>query len=73
MNYFFTLFCLVGLLLSGISEAKDSAKEPLKKRELLITGCARSGTTYVACVLQKCGLDVGNISAINPMGLSLGL
>ena len=30
------------------------------ERLLLVTGCARSGTGYIAKVLQKCGLDVGH-------------
>lgn len=37
-----------------------SAKVERQPRELLIVGCARSGTAYIAQVLQKCGLDVGH-------------
>ena len=34
------------------------ADEP--QRLFLITGCARSGTTFMARVLNRCGLDVGH-------------
>lgn len=31
-----------------------------KRREILITGCARSGTTYITKVLKQCGYRVGH-------------
>lgn len=37
---------------------KYKKKRSTRKYSLCITGCARSGTTYIVSVLQKCGYDV---------------
>ena len=33
---------------------------PIVQKKLLVTGCARSGTRYIATVLKKCGMDIGH-------------
>lgn len=58
-----TAFSFIALLLSFISfslHAKHTSKtESLDKHHfLLITGCARSGTTYISDVLKLGGLDI---------------
>lgn len=35
-------------------------KKRIVQRELLITGCARSGTAYISQILQECGLQIGH-------------
>lgn len=52
VSLLFVLFCLTCDVHAG---------GPVKQqRELLITGCARSGTTFIARVLRKSGLAVGH-------------
>jgi len=54
---YLSLFLLLTFFSSPFSIFAD---EPHLHRELLITGCARSGTKYIAQVLRGCGLDVGH-------------
>jgi len=49
--YKFKLSLLLLLLLSSHLEA-------VQTRWLLITGCGRSGTTYISDVMQKCGVNL---------------
>ena len=52
---------LIGLLtICGLAFGSVDAGAVREERQLLITGCARSGTAYVARVLRDCGLDVGH-------------
>lgn len=52
----------------GKKKHRDKPKAKLEKPEsenrlkrfLLITGCSRSGTTFIADVLSLCGLDIGH-------------
>lgn len=50
----------VYLALFGLFFASLEAKHERDERELLITGCARSGTAFIARVLRDCGLEVGH-------------
>lgn len=52
-----TLFLLLALLVLS-----PALYLPFRKKEkmLLITGCARSGTTYIAKILQESGLSIGH-------------
>lgn len=57
----FLKILLVFFLSLQLSLSADETPLPKgfrQKRLLLITGCARSGTTYISEVLQQCGLDI---------------
>lgn len=60
-KFYIALTILSLLIVSGvyffISKTEDLEPYP-RKRLVLITGCARSGTTYISQVLRKCGFDV---------------
>ncbi len=69
------------LLIGSIATYAVTKKE---HRTLLITGCARSGTTYIAKVLQQSGLEIGHEKmqrdgvaawqfAANPVGVKRGV
>lgn len=51
---------LILLLLLVIAFSGFFALNRKKNRTLLITGCARSGTTYIAKLLQQGGMDIGH-------------
>jgi hypothetical protein len=66
-NTFYTLLLLLLTLFPPPVYTKESSREssnldvPYKHhRFLLITGCARSGTTYISEVLKLSGLDIGH-------------
>src|SRR5271169_6495414 len=40
-------------------------KKKIVERNLLITGCARSGTGYISLFLQKCGMEIGHENTKN--------
>lgn len=52
------LFTLV--LLAGYGAYHKIYKKRIVQRELLIIGCARSGTAYISNILQQCGLRIGH-------------
>ena len=57
--------CFLALLTLSINT--EAAQQ---EYHILITGCARSGTTYISQVLQKCGIDVlhekmGSLGTVN--------
>lgn len=54
--------CLIftALLLSCYAGYHKVYKKRIVERELLITGCARSGTAYISNILQQCGLRIGH-------------
>lgn len=65
------IFCFSGFQLKALVEShplelnsiyaiNKEGPPPKAHKFLLITGCARSGTTYIADVLQSCGLDIGH-------------
>lgn len=60
MRYFIFLI----LLLTSSATAQE-----VSEREVLVTGCARSGTRYTAYILRDCGLDVGH-EWVYPDGLT---
>ena len=37
---------------------RKTSDKPAKELDMLVTGCARSGTLYITRVFQKCGLGV---------------
>lgn len=43
------------------------------ERDLLVIGCARSGTGYISKALKKCGYDIGHENDIGVKGLSTWL
>lgn len=49
------ILLMIVFIASFLSSALQAEEE---ERLLLIIGCARSGTTYIAHVLHKCGLEV---------------
>jgi hypothetical protein len=58
---FISLVCIPSSFLSAVHSDQylNSRATPHRLvRELLITGCARSGTTYITYVLRNCGLNV---------------
>lgn len=46
--------------IAPFKNAKISLQDNTNHRKLLITGCARGGTTYITDLLIECGLDVGH-------------
>lgn len=58
----FTLFTLLLCLFTFQLHSKDNSKSPSPPEShfLLITGCARSGTTYISEVLKLGGLDIAH-------------
>ena len=52
-KYFLCALALIGCCVFILTKQKE-------KRALLITGCARSGTTYIAKALQESDLEIGH-------------
>lgn len=64
-NFFFGPFIrmfYIAIVLAGSSYwgYHKVYKKRIVHRELLITGCARSGTAYISNILQECGLKIGH-------------
>jgi hypothetical protein len=45
-------------------------RTPVRHRRVLVTGCGRSGTTYVSLLLRKCGLHVPHEHRMGRDGIS---
>lgn len=55
------MFCIAIVLLgSSYWGYQKIYKKRMIQHELLITGCARSGTAYISQILQECGLKIGH-------------
>lgn len=57
---FFLLFLYLSSSCSLLLPCSILAEEAEIKRELLIVSCARSGSSYIAKVLQRSGFDIGH-------------
>lgn len=60
MSYFILLFLFIASQLCALESSE---------RDILVTGCARSGTRYTAFILRDCGLDIGH-EWVYPQGLT---